>query len=66
MYFNNANNLEFELEIRFNHDGQFGLDNIWTCCGYGVKHSICRAEYVVKASKTTEKNDRTQTLNLKT
>lgn len=24
MYFNNANNLEYELEIRFNHDGQFG------------------------------------------
>lgn len=45
-YFNNANNLEYEIEIRFNHDGRYIQGKGWTCCGFNKKYSICRAPYV--------------------
>lgn len=39
----NACNLEYEIEIRFGHKGDY-KDGQWTCCGNVLNESVCRAE----------------------
>jgi hypothetical protein len=38
---NNANNLEYEIELRYAHDGLYER-NVWQCCNENKYVSICQ------------------------
>lgn len=43
-FFSNANNLEYEIEVRFAHHGEFHEGYGWDCCISKNLLSICRCE----------------------
>ena len=40
-FFKNANNLEYEIELRYGHDGLYER-NVWQCCNENKFISICQ------------------------
>ena len=47
-----ANNLEYEIEFRYNHDGEYEED-VWQCCNKSEYISICqiKCKYMWEADK---------------